>query len=750
MGGQNSFSGQNSQPTVIPTVTKTKTSPGTPFITNVAKEVYAKKKSEDDQPVVQGTEAPRIETSRTDAPRTDTRTDAPRKDRRQKEVVGPMAGTPVLQSQSYYNPSTMEPTFKLEMFAPKPEPPRQYGIYPQYTPKIELAGIDPITGKPNTKFSAASFQHLLAPTSAMSYGPNLKIPIQQVYNITLPGPTGGHVEMNKIYENILPGKDNKFTATTLGERLQTWDYVRQILIKVNEGEDISLDTDGQNSLMSYIKFMELNPNYYSPIFSNPYKGLPFGLMIYRSCFPIKFDQLSQSIICARDSIGLNIRLYSLSYAEFYSYKFRQLTYIEYDVWRELAFYEYIRENIIKKRQSPNFPLLYAFFMCPNKQIDFFSLKKGCITQKQKLTKDYQRFVEIHTLFSSVKPSNELIRPLSLPDAARKVIAKLPDEIDPALQAYSGTTMILVTEAPHHNIYQWASRIYERDGIVRKMISHGYHNEKVWLGVLFQIVSALYVMQLHGIYIRNMTMEDNIYIKDLQTYGNAAGYWKYVVDGIPYYVPNYGYVVLVDSNFKDIIPENKTIEKCKREYKIYTSDIFGKKYPMAEIRKKVWQNYHCIISTNSFTNEHKMNNVTRPPESIMKLLETMMVDPEENLGIVMAKYFRPLMNNRIGNFIRKDTELPNIRDVTRAFKHGEMAVEVIEEEVYKWVQVVTTKADGIVEIITKEKPEDSDFISKDVRIETLKQYATSERIEQNTTPEVNLAEDQLIETYIVSI
>src|SRR5947209_8737277 len=136
--------------------------------------------------------------------------------------------------------------------------------------------------------------------------------------------------MSKIYENILPGKENKLTATTLEERLQTYDYVRQILIKINDGENISLDSDGHNSLMSYIKFMELNPNYYSPIYVNPYKGLPYGLLIYRSCFPIRMDQLSQSIICAKQSIGLNIRLYSLTYAEYYTYLFRQITYIEYD------------------------------------------------------------------------------------------------------------------------------------------------------------------------------------------------------------------------------------------------------------------------------------------------------------------------------------------------------------------------------------------------------------------------------------
>ncbi|AYV85025.1 MAG: hypothetical protein Satyrvirus2_36 [Satyrvirus sp.] len=652
---------------------------------------------------------------------------------------------PVTGSVAVTQASSLKPTLKLEVFEPTPEPQKPYGIYTPYVPKIDIPGVP-------KKFSPSAFQNLFAPTSALSYGPNIKMPVQQVYNITLPGPTGSHVEMNKIYENILPGKENKLTSTTIGERIQTYDYVRQILIKINDGEDISIDSNGYHNLMSYIKVMELNPNYYSPIHTNPYQGLPFGLLIYRSCFPIKMENYSQSIICAKDSIGLNIRLYALTYAEYYSYKFRQIVYKEYDVWRELSYYEYVRENIIKKKQSPNFAVLYAFFLSPNQTIDFFSLRKNCLTQKDMLSQEYQQLVRVHNLFSSVKPSNEIIRPMTLPDAARKIIAKLPDEMDPSLQAYSGMILILITEAPHHNMYQWMSRIYERDGIVRKMISHGFHDEKVWLGILFQIVSALYVMQLHGIYMRCMTIEDNIYIKDLQQYGKGMGYWKYVINSIPFYVPNYGYIVMVDSNFKDIVPPGQTIERCKREYKIYTSRIIGKNYTMDSIQRKVFENYRKIINTNSFTKEHTQNNVNRPPESIMKLIERMMDDKETDLGKVIVNHFHPLLNNRIGTLLKKD-EIPNIREITGQFKNGEIVVQVIEEQLFKFCQIIgpdeTSIGSGIMKIITKDSPDSTNFIEIKVRIETLKQYSSSEKIEQNTTPDVIYNDDQLLETYIIS-
>lgn len=647
-----------------------------------------------------------------------------------------------MQAPIVNNNSKMEPTLKLEMYAPQQPQQKPVGIYEQYMPLLNLAG--------NKTFSRTAFESLFDPTSAVSYGPNVKIPMQSVYNITLPGPTGGHVEMNKIYENLLPGKEFKMTSTTIGERLQTYEIVRQMLIKINDGEDIGLDENNDHSLLSYIKFMELNPNYYSPINSNPYKGLPYGLLIYRSCFPIRLDETNNSVMCAKNSIGLNIRLYALTYAEYWAYKFQQLIYIEYDVWRELAYYEYVRENILKKKQSPNFAMLYAFFMSPNKKINFLELKNNCMTQKAQITKEYQRFVDIHKLFSKVKSPNDIIRPMYLPDAARNVIAKLPDEINPEFQAYSGTVLILVTEAPHHNLYQWASREYETRGVRRTMISHGFYNEKIWYGVIFQIIAALYTMQVHGIYIREMTIQDNIYIKDLQTHGKTLGYWKYIIDGITYYLPNNGYVVLIDTNYKDIIKRNQIIGCSKREYKIYTSDIFGKKYSKDNIRQKIYENYKNIINTNSFTKEYTLNNVSKPPESIIKMIDKMMSDDETNdLSNVLSKYFRKIMHNRIGTLLRKDTEIPHIRQSNERFKKGEMAIEVIDAEKYRWCMILKNNGNAMVDIITKEDQKSEDYITKTVRSDSLKQYSSTEIVDQNTTPNINFSEETLLETYIIS-
>ncbi|RYX83615.1 hypothetical protein EON73_03770, partial [bacterium] len=160
---------------------------------------------------------------------------------------------------------TMKPTLKLEVYDP---PTNAFDKNKQlmqpliYQPLYQLNGLPAIPGN-------------------ISYGPNLQMPMgQKTININLPGPTGNHLEMKNIYEHVLPGKNNKFTSTTIGERVKLFDYTRGILVKQQDGEEISLNSDSHRSLLSYLKIMEINPNHYSPLSNNPYTGLPFGLLVY--------------------------------------------------------------------------------------------------------------------------------------------------------------------------------------------------------------------------------------------------------------------------------------------------------------------------------------------------------------------------------------------------------------------------------------------------------------------------------------
>jgi len=591
-------------------------------------------------------------------------------------------------------------------------------------------------------------QQLFAPSHVMQYGANVQLPMQKVYNINLPGPTGSHVSMNRIYETMLPIKDNRYTYMTVGERLKLCDYVRQVLIRLYDGENISLDSRGDNSLMAYIKFMNLNPNYYSTIHTNPYKGLPNGFVIYNSCFPIKLDVKTNTINCSQNSAGSNIRLYSLTNADYNSHIYRTNNRYTSDVWRELTYYEYIRDNIIKNKISPNFTLIYTYFMCATGQTELYRMGKNKNTQFTQFTNEYKTQEQLYKLNANRqgKQHKQNIQHLNQRNTA---LPKLIEEREPLLQLYSGYSLIVLTESPTCNLYEWTSRKYETNGLAQTMTSHGYHNYEIWLSIIFQIISALYVMQLHNITLNEMTIEDNIYIKTIQSNGELIGYWKYIIDGISYYVPNYGYVVLIDSNFKDIKANPLMINNDNRKYKIYSNTIYNNYNNEQSIQHLVWLNYKQIITNNAFTKEHTKNNVNKPPHEIIKLFSSMMVDQTEDLGKVILTHLSMFLHNRIGTYLNSDIEVPHIRDNNTILKKGDMVIEVIDDETYKYAVCCCNQLNNKIDILSKFYPDSTDIIIKNIDISLLKKYSPTEFIEHKfVSGEHKISVDNITETYII--
>ena len=86
---------------------------------------------------------------------------------------------------------------------------------------------------------------------------------------------------------------------------------------------------------------------------------------------------------------------------------------------------------------------------------------------------------------------------------------------------------------------------------REMKNTGYHNSKIWKSVLFQLIHSMYILQEHKIYFRNFNIENNVFIKDLFANPSNIGHWVYKVNGVEYFVPNLGYLVMIDSRYVDI-------------------------------------------------------------------------------------------------------------------------------------------------------------------------------------------------------
>ncbi|GAH15162.1 unnamed protein product, partial [marine sediment metagenome] len=176
-------------------------------------------------------------------------------------------------------------------------------VYAPPRPPLPKKPLDPqlfVPSYTNNPFYPPQYQGGFYPGNIL-YKPN-ELPIVKNYTINVAGPTDDHMKVNAIYEDILPSKEFVNTSNTIGERINIYNFVRSVFIKQGDGEDINIDGNGDNSLMSYLKFMDLNPYSTSNFTENPYKSLPDDMLIYRSCYPIRYDRYTNSVQCAKNSV----------------------------------------------------------------------------------------------------------------------------------------------------------------------------------------------------------------------------------------------------------------------------------------------------------------------------------------------------------------------------------------------------------------------------------------------------------------
>jgi len=548
-----------------------------------------------------------------------------------------------------------------------------------------------------------------------------------------------------------------------------------MMFSQGDGKNVGLDGKSEDSLLSHLKFMDLNPYNTYKLSLNPYKGLPLGFLIYRSCYPIRYDSTGSSVICAKNSVGMNIRIYKMTQGSYTVNSQSEKKFTDFEEWREMSFYEYVRDHILRKKNSPNFVMIYGYYISENSRIDFDKIAQmrgiqmpsqpkyitsapAPVVQQpgtsqptsQTTSQTGVPYVEVPTAQTGGNPP--VCCPL--PSANEKVQMLNP-------KAYVGKALVALTEAPTYNLFGWASKTYQIDGNIKRQINTGFHLDKVWYSIIFQIQIAMYCLQIHKIFINDFSAEDHIYIKDISPGGPATKFWKYVVDGIDYYIPNYGYLVMIDNNFKDIPGVQTSVlnPTCLGRnitpgaHKIYakclddniTDDQF-KQYTFDSFRKALDIN----IFDQSFINQ----GGCPPPPEIKHLLGQISseasTDKDKLIGKYIYTYSRRFMNNRVGSYL-KEIEIQNIRrDEQRNITRGQLVVYEDASSSYKFVLFIKLDPNGIATILTKNDPTNEDIIAISIPVTSLYAYSKMEQIVQNFKPnESSLNEDDLLETYIIN-
>ena len=660
----------------------------------------------------------------------------------------------------FKGPSANQPLVNLQVYPQdKPKPPRDFM-------QADYNKIDPSLFLPTymtNPFIPA--QYGIANTMMQPHAPIVPT-ILKNYIINAPGPVGMQEKISYIYEDMLPTINIPGKITTLRERISLHSYLRSLLFPTSDGSDINLD-ERSNSLMQYLKYMDMNPYNTYELEQNPYKTLPKDFVLYRSCYPMQKDDSNTK--CAKNSIGMNLRIYKLDAAAYNVHKplARSVTlpagaatiptaagtttipgavpivsgsvkkYTDFEQWREIKYYEFIRDNILKKNICPNFVNLFGYYINEKSEIDFaklWSIKTG---------------IPVST---APGPATFTGMPTTVAGLMSTIRSSYPISYTTPTM-YFGQALVALTEAPLYNLFAFSSTIYVRDGPVKRMTSTGYYNEYVWHSVLFQIMIALYVLQKEKIYFNNFQVDYNIFIKDLSLHSNLTNFWKYRINNIDYYVPNYGFLAMVDVSYKDELLVTSIPQLNK---KIYAAPLGDKNIPsLVNIEELVFDNmFKKVFNPNIFTGSDFISKGgIKPPTEIITLLGKIYGDrSSKDILYFIEKYMRKFVNNRIGTYL-KELEVPNIRRDYSEFTEGQILVHEIGASAYKFVILLKDNGDNTCKILSKIDSSTSSEVDK-FKEETVSKgslygYLRSENIEQTFKPnEINLNEEDLLETYLV--
>lgn len=627
-----------------------------------------------------------------------------------------------------------EPMVNLQIYQPqKPPAPKPMDIS-TFAPIAMPTPFFP----PQFSYQYAQSQHPLQPINVI-----------KSYTINATGPTGDHTKLNMVYEDALPNKQFSGTANTLAERLTMQHYIRAIMFGNGDGNDISLDGSGPDSLISHLKFIDLNPFNTYKFSKNPYKGMPKNMLLYRSCYPVRHDPAGGTVTCSRDSMGMNIRIYKLTQGEYMVNKQIEKNYLDYETWREIAYYEFIGNQLIKTKVCPNFISMYGYHIADKCNIDFDKI--ALIRGEQTISQP--QYVSTVPYANPIKNSTSLM--LGGGTTGGILGNDIIYNINP--DAFTGKALIVLTESPNYNLLGWASRLYQKEGNIGRMINTGFHTDKIWQSVLFQLIYALLTLQIHGLYYNNFSLEDNVFIKDLAQTSAVTSYWKYKINGIDYYIPNYGYLTLLDSSFKDIPAETNTILKSNiKNHKIYSNMMKADSDPIQpddEIKANVFEHFKNSVNINAFDKVFIQNGGCRPPPDTVRLIESIFNEAssnkDKNIDSYIFKFMRQFMNNRIGTYLR-EPEIPNVRkDGVPDFIKGNIVVYEEANDIFRFVLFVQSDVTGKAQILTKENATHTDIIDKLVPLTSLFAYSQVEPIVQNfKANEADMNEENLLETYVI--
>lgn len=263
--------------------------------------------------------------------------------------------------------------------------PQTYKPPPQPTPQLELKVYQPNTRAQSSTSAPKPQPFFTVDPYDVRESPSIISP-PVINNITIEGsdPFQNHSRLASFIEYILPINNISSVASSIPDRLTLAQFIFETLLFNTNGLEINNLKYNIKSLLKSIKTTKLNPYLLKHFNSklSPYQ-MPKNFIIFQSCFPIKFAQ--NQLMCDFNSVNINLRFYRIRQNEV-KLKFDHEESLKVKAWADINFYNYVRSNILEKKESPNFAMMYGYNLYKDSEINFEEYeKKQQIKAQKKLT-----------------------------------------------------------------------------------------------------------------------------------------------------------------------------------------------------------------------------------------------------------------------------------------------------------------------------------------------------------------------------
>ena len=591
-----------------------------------------------------------------------------------------------------------------------------------------------------------SITHPIQSGMILPYSSTLnKIPVQKIYNISIGDPGVDTNILHTVYEDMIPGDRYPLNNLTLENRKQIRNFIRSLIIKERDGEVMNIAAGKESdSFRSYFRIGQFNP--YS-ISQNPYDDLAKGFTLYSSAYPLRLDDKTFRFSIGKGGLNFNVRTYSLNYLDFNFDRISpDIDENDLNLIREIKFYKLVNK-IIQDKESPNFANMILYKTDVKTKIKYDKLME---LKSKKIPQGMMKAIlnttkNIQNLTEKIKRTEEILTLFGL----RKEDINLEKQTDKSL--------IVLTEGPHQNIIKWASPIYNQNGAKKMMTATGHHSKEVWFNVIFQILYGYMVMDKYNIYFREMSLERSVFMCDIYYEATNTGYWKYIVDDIEYYIPNRGFIVMLDSTYSDLfdvysikgILEGHEEKLDNPEYfKILSNKLFGNKNEgrnEEDIKRLLKDGLIDMLDPMNLKRIVVHLRIIKPDEEVFELLEKIvntLKDDSKTIKDAIIENMGMFLHNRVGSLLTvgerdKLSVIPN-----RNFKQGNLVVYEERFDNYQWA-IYYKKSSTINKhwIIIKV---DDKYQKREVFLSTIRSYSESLRIQDSA--EFNSSYENLLEIY----